>query len=112
MNSFPRTLFIIFIAILVAWEPCEVALHVSGENEQANAGICLIYNELVEEVGIRSSLQRVCIRTNLPVLPIHGTSNFSKSFLFGTNSLIQVTQRAPFFILQTHFRNTSAILRI
>jgi hypothetical protein len=112
MNSFPRTLFIIFIAIAVAWEPCEVALHAAGGNEQATSGICLLCNELAEEVGIRSSPQRVGIRTNLPALPIHGPSNILKSYLFGTNFLEQVTLKTPFILPQTQFRNTSTILRI
>jgi|WetSurMetagenome_2_1015567.scaffolds.fasta_scaffold288064_1 hypothetical protein len=112
MNLFLRDPILLLIAILVAGDPCGVAMNVSGENEKATTSVSLPYNEFAEEVGIRSSIQRVCLRTNLSALPIYKTSTILNNFLFETTSLLQGTLRTPFFMLQTQFRNTSTILRI
>jgi hypothetical protein len=112
MEKIRRSFLFLFIAVCVAFEPCGAKCHLLEGNEKADAGICLICNELIEEFGIISSVQRVFNRAGFYTQPIHGMHQSFCGFLPGNHFAIQINLGAPLNISEMQFRTTSTVLRI
>jgi hypothetical protein len=112
MNTFIRSLFFLFIALLIADEPCGVAMQSTGEIEKAIPGICLICNELSEESANRSSVQRIFKWAISSTQPVRGVSNIFSGLKSVDLCTARLNFRPSIILSTTKFRNTSTILRI